>query len=190
MVTGIFSFTSSMLLLRNSLFLQISHWRVDEWRFHSLSSASGTPINHFPTTSRRLLDDWFNVVRSSEYHRLAVIFNVSKAFEHRLVYPEDLAAILVGIQDAMQLPHMAESTLILGPLSASIRRLLNATLVLGARSIKRDAISREATRTIQLVRSSLASRLISGRHNSRIVACARGRWSIDPADGRLEPYEG
>jgi hypothetical protein len=84
----------------------------------------------FPAPSRRLLEDLFNVVRSSEYHRLALILNVSKAFEARLVYAEDLAAILVGIQDAMQLPHMAESALILGPLLASICCLLNTRLVM------------------------------------------------------------
>jgi hypothetical protein len=136
-----------------------------------------------------LLKEMIDKIKSSQLHLLAWILNVSRSFEDRRVYSEDLAALLVGAQVAMKRPPEPTSAFILAPLSQTILRLRDKMLLLRARTyIEREAVSDQAARTSQLLLNNLATQLIFGRCNSQSISCARAMADICPASGWLPPW--
>jgi len=135
-----------------------------------------------------LLKEMINNTKSSRLHLLAWTLTVSRNFEDRSVYSEDLAALLIGAQMAMQRPLELASTFILAPLSQTILRLRDKMLGLQARtSVEREAVSDQATRTSQLLLGTLATQLIFGHSNSQSISCAQAVADICPALGWLPP---
>jgi hypothetical protein len=128
-------------------------------------------------------------IKSSRARLLAWTLNVSRNFEDRSVYSEDLAALLIGAQMAMQRPPELASTFILAPLSQTILRLRDKMRLLRARTyMEREAVSEQADRTSQLLLSTLATQLIFGRSNGQSISCGRAVAGICPALGWLPPY--
>ncbi|KIM30748.1 hypothetical protein M408DRAFT_327740 [Serendipita vermifera MAFF 305830] len=54
--------------------------------------------------------------------------------------------------------------------------------------LQRRDLSNEALKASQLLLTELATRIISGRQNSRAVSCARAARESSPALGWLPPY--
>ena len=136
-----------------------------------------------------LLKEMIDYIKSSRVHLLAWTLNVSRAFEDRSVYSEDLAALLIGAQMAMQRPLELASTPILAPLSQTILRLRDKMLSHWGRTlVEREAVSDQATQTSQLLLSTLATELIFGPCNGQLISCARAMVDICPALGWLPPY--
>ena len=66
--------------------------------------------------------------------------------------PEDIAAIVVGLLKALELPSDWRSTIILAPLSLKIRQVSDAMLAVGYRSLaEREFVAEQASITSQLL---------------------------------------
>jgi hypothetical protein len=135
----------------------------------------------------RQLEGMLDSIKSSEYHLLTLIWNVSRALQD--VFTEDLAAILAGVRRALQLPPQPESIKVLGPLSLSISHLLGKVHVQERRSLdERRTVSEAADITIKLLRCYTITRPIFGRRNNLMLSCARATEGIRPATGWLALY--
>jgi hypothetical protein len=136
-----------------------------------------------------LLKGMIDDIKTSRLHLLVWTWNVSRAFEDRSVYSEDLAALLIGVQVAMQRPPEPACVFVLASLSQIILRLRDKMLFSAARTlVEREAVADEANRTSQLLLSSLAALLIFGRRNSQSISCAQATTNVCPALGWLPPY--
>jgi len=129
-------------------------------------------------------------VTRSRHHFLVWVWNVSRSFEERGVYAEDLAAMLIGAQTAMKLLPEPTSSFVLAPLSRLILRLRDSMISYQARTpAEREAVSAQALHTSQLLLSSLASQQVFGRSNNQLLSCARSNTvGLSPAVGWLSPY--
>jgi hypothetical protein len=135
-----------------------------------------------------LLNEMIDNIRSSRLHLLTWTLNVSRSFPGN-VFSEDLAALLVGAQMAMEQPPEPASAFILVPLSQHLLQLRDRMLSYWRRTlVEREAVAEQATRTSQLLLSSLATQLIFGRSNGQSISCARAVVDICPAFGWLPPY--
>jgi hypothetical protein len=156
----------------------------------TLSDNEALLANSFPEAEEHILQILggdIGKILSSQFDLLVMLWNTLEQL--MLVYPEDIGAILIGIQKALQLPYDSRSTAILAPLSRKIVRLVSFAVV--HRTIaERDVIKDEANATVQLVLNTLVVRLIFGRCNRRRIACARAVRDGQSAVGWLEPYEG
>lgn len=138
-----------------------------------------------------LLKEMIDTIKSSRLHLLAWTLNVSRNFEDRSVYSEDLAALLIGAQMAMQRPPELASMFILAQLSQTIRRLRDKMLYFRARTyVEQEAVSEQAVRTSQLLLTCLATQLTFGHRSGQLISCARAVVDICPALGWLPPYMG
>jgi hypothetical protein len=138
---------------------------------------------------RTLNEDIYETI-SSQFLLLVMIWNSLEGV-FKLILLNNLAAITVGIRQALRLPHDSKATFILGPLSLELLRLEND---LSRRQYwsftERELVRREARITSQLLLTNLAARLIFGRLNSHRISCAQATGEVQPALGWLPPYDG
>jgi hypothetical protein len=155
-------------------------------------SGGETPLlaGYFPQVEEHILqtlEEELEVAVNSQFYLLIMVWN-------SMEMPEGtggFGAILVGIQMALKLPCDHRSTTILAPLSREIHRRSDNMLAPGFGSFTdRQLINEQATITSQLLLTTLAARLIFGRHNSHRIACARAMGDVQPAVGWLPTHEG
>jgi hypothetical protein len=148
--------------------------------------------SYFPEAEEhilRILEGDIGRILSSQFDLLVMLWNTLE--QQTLEFPEDIGAILIGIQTALQLPYDSRSTAILAPLSLKTAHLRDVSSAGVRRTIaERDVIKDEANATARLVLTTLAVRSIFGRCNRRRIACARAVGDDQPAVGWLKPYEG
>jgi hypothetical protein len=137
----------------------------------------------------RTLEEEIHEIISSQFLILAMLWNTLGNVY--VAFPGRLAAIIVGIRKALQLPYDSRSTIILAPLSLKMLRLRDELLAVGHGAFaEREVIKEEATVTINLMLTSLATRSIFGGQNGRRIFCARATGGGPAAVGWLAPCDG
>jgi hypothetical protein len=150
------------------------------------------PLQHLfgATACLQQIGEMLKFVNSSEYHMLTLILNVSRSFESKKVFTEDLAAILAGVHHALRQSPQTESRIFTSPLTLSIRRTLEITYIEETRDLaERIRVSGAAYSTISRLRSSMVSRTVFGRRNKLMLSCATATAGIVPAAGWCAPYQ-
>jgi hypothetical protein len=137
----------------------------------------------------RGLEDHMNEILRSQFHPPTMVWNTIEMVW--LKVPESVAAVLVGLQKALQLPPDGHSTVLLAPLSLVIRELSDHMLAARYRSLaEREFVAEQASITSRLLLTNLAVRSIFGRYNCNRVSCARAMGDVQPAAGWLPLYKG
>jgi hypothetical protein len=137
----------------------------------------------------RTLEEEIHEIISSQFLLLVMVWNTLES--HHVVLPEDAAAIIVGTRKALQRPYDSRSTIILAPLSLKILHLRDMISAQGFGTFtEREVVKEEATITIHLMLTSLATRLIFSGQNGRRIFCARAVGDVPAAVGWLAPYDG
>jgi hypothetical protein len=150
------------------------------------------PLQHLfgATACHQQIGEMLEFVNSSEYHIFTLIWNVSRSFEYKKVFTEDLAAILAGVHHALRQSPQTESRIFTSSLTLSIRRMLEITYIEEARDIdERRRVSEAAYVTIIQLHSSMVPRTVFGRRNNLMLSCAKAMAGIVPAAGWWAPYQ-
>lgn len=132
-------------------------------------------------------------IKGSLSSSLSHIWNVTRYYESRTMWSDDVAVMAACIDSALQLPDDDTAVSIMWPLASSILRIRDALLNRGNGMLEeRELGSDQAVNTSQRLLSRLASRMIFGQRNSVAVSCARASATSEarPSIKQLAPYEG
>jgi hypothetical protein len=147
---------------------------------------------YFPNVEEyilRILEEDIKEVVCSQFPLLVMAWN--NLTELLWMSPEEFAAIIVCIRKALQRPYDSRSTIILPALSPKLLHLRDDLLAKGYGAFaEREIIKKEATVTINLMFTNLATRSIFGGQNGRRIFCARAVGDGPAASGWLAPYDG
>lgn len=148
--------------------------------------------DYFPEADKyilRTLEEEIREIISSQFLLLVMVWNTLEGIT--FVYPEDAAAIIVGIRKALRRPYDSRSAIILTPLSVKLLHLRDDISAKGYGAFaEREVIKEEATITSNFMLTILAARSIFGGQNGRRIFCARAVGDGQAAAGWLTPYDG
>jgi len=102
------------------------------------------------------------------------------------VCSEELAAISIGVTNALRLASDRRVALVIPDLISGIRNIKESMYRRNIRPEENLAADKEATIAVNKLMTHLASMRIVGGQNCRILACAQTRESHSPAVGWLE----
>lgn len=138
-----------------------------------------------PISLERMVDDadeecikclsaMFDEVESSQLYLFTLLCNSARRLSHAWVDSEELVIILAGVRKALSLPDEAESVGVMILLSRLINELQEMMTLGGYRPFEeRQQVSVEANKTYWELQSRLATRVVLGGCNSRLVSCAQ-----------------
>ena len=141
-----------------------------------------------PISLERMVDDadeecikclsaMFDEVEASQLYLFTLLCNLARRLSHAWVYSEELIIILAGVRKALSLPDEAESVGVMILLSRLINELQEMMMLGGYRPFEErqqvQQVSVEANKTYWELQSRLATRVVIGGCNSRLVSCAQ-----------------
>ena len=125
----------------------------------------------------------------SQFTRMSLLHDLRDRLVIRGVYSEELAAVSVCINKALDMPWDQRTTLIVHPLVACVLFLKDAMIRSACRAAQENEVaSMEAGVAVNRLQSCLAREMIFGAQNVRLLACARTTGNWKPAVGWLPPH--
>lgn len=138
---------------------------------------------HFDANCMIQLTNMANIVRCSQSSLLGLLWDLSTKILRNRCAPEHFAAFITCINQAMKLQYDHQSTFIMLPLANRVMHMLDAMLSDNDYNLaEQNIVEIEVKKVWILLTSALASRVVFGGYNRRVLICARSQDSSCPAE--------
>jgi hypothetical protein len=131
----------------------------------------------------------FKRMATSQFAMLAFVYSIcTRMLEGTGIATEELAIISICATKALQLPRDERSVPILRPVIHQTLRIRNSMLAYSSSTAEFESVSAVGMRCTDQLNTYLATMLIFGTQNCRVLSCARRPQSFSPAVGWLAEY--